>query len=112
MEPVPPHYPGEVARRYRYRDGGGEIGVIASVTRPFCGDCTRLRLSPEGEMYTCLFAVAGTDLRGPLRMGASDEEITAIARGVWQARADRYSELRTQLTKTQVDKVEMFHIGG
>ena len=112
LEPVPPRYPGEVARRYRYRDDGGEIGIIASVTRPFCGDCTRLRLSPEGQMYTCLFAVAGTDLREPLRAGASDAEIEAIARGVWQAREDRYSELRTQLNRTQIDKVEMFHIGG
>jgi len=112
LEPVPPQYPGEVARRYRYRDGGGEIGIIASVTRPFCGDCTRLRLSPEGRIYTCLFAVAGADLRGPLRAGASDSEIADLVRGVWRARDDRYSELRAQLTQSQTDKVEMFHIGG
>ena len=97
--------------RYRYRDGGGEIGVIASVTQPFCGDCTRLRLSPEGSVYTCLFASKGTDLRGPLRSGATDEELAAIIAGMWGARDDRYSEERSSMTEPQ-HKVEMYHIGG
>jgi cyclic pyranopterin phosphate synthase len=112
LEPLEPNYPGEVALRYRYRDGGGEIGVIASVTRPFCGACTRLRLSAEGELYTCLFAARGTDLKGPLRAGASDEEIEQIVRGVWRKRADRYSEIRASLRAPRAHKVEMFHIGG
>ena len=90
LELVPPNYPGEVARRYRFRDGSGEIGVIASVTQPFCGACTRLRLSPEGSLFTCLFAAVGTDLRAPLRAGASDDELAAIVRGLWRHRADRY----------------------
>jgi cyclic pyranopterin phosphate synthase len=109
---MPENYRGEVALRYRYQDGG-EIGLIASVTKPFCGDCTRLRLSPEGEIYTCLFAVKGIDLRGPLRAGATNEEMDAIIRGIWGKRADRYSEIRTSLTdRDQRDKVQMFHIGG
>jgi cyclic pyranopterin phosphate synthase len=115
LEPIPGSYRGEVAQRYRYQDGGGEIGVIASVTKPFCGDCTRLRLSPEGEIYTCLFAIKGTDLRAPLRDGATDEEIEQIVRGIWGRRTDRYSEIRTSLTdqhREQRSKVEMFHIGG
>jgi cyclic pyranopterin phosphate synthase len=112
LEPIEHNYRGEVALRYRYHDGGGEIGIIASVTRPFCGSCTRLRLSPEGELYTCLFAVKGTDLRDPLRAGATDDEIEAIIRGVWGARTDRYSQIRTSLTDTRKEKVEMFHIGG
>ncbi len=113
LEPVPGHYRGEVALRYRYQDGSGEIGLIASVTKPFCGDCTRLRLSPEGEIYTCLFAVKGTDLRAPLRDGATDEEMETIIRGIWGQRTDRYSEIRASLTdRDQRDKVQMFHIGG
>ena len=112
LEPVPGSYRGEVAERYRYRDGGGEIGVIASVTKPFCGDCTRLRLSPEGKMYTCLFASLGTDLRGPLRAGVGDEELEAIVRGMWGRREDRYSEERASMTEPLRDKVEMYHIGG
>ena len=112
LEPVPGSYRGEVAERYRYRDGGGEIGVIASVTKPFCGDCTRLRLSPEGKMYTCLFASLGTDLRGPLRAGAGDGEMEAIVRGTWGKRVDRYSEERASMTEPAPDKVEMYHIGG
>lgn len=112
LELVPPNYPGEVARRYRFRDGSGEIGVIASVTQPFCGACTRLRLSPEGSLFTCLFAAAGTDLRAPLRAGASDDELTAIVRGLWRHRADRYSEIRSSLTEPREQKVEMYHIGG
>jgi len=112
LEPIAPNYPGEVARRSRYQDGGGEIGVIASVTRPFCGDCTRLRLSAAGSLYTCLFAVTGTDLRGPLRAGATDDELEAIVRGIWSKRTDRYSEMRTSLTESVEKKVEMYHIGG
>jgi cyclic pyranopterin phosphate synthase len=112
LEPVPPSYPGEVASRYRYADGSGEIGVISSVTAPFCGDCTRLRLSPEGELYTCLFGSKGTDLRTPLRDGATDDDLDQIVRQVWVGRADRYSEDRTALTKPRSDKVEMYHIGG
>jgi len=111
LEPVPGAYRGEVAQRYRYRDGSGEIGVIASVTRPFCGDCTRLRLSPDGTVYTCLFAGAGTDLRGPLRGGATDDELRGTVSGLWGVREDRYSELRTSMTEAR-EKVEMYHIGG
>jgi cyclic pyranopterin phosphate synthase len=106
-----PNYPGEVARRFRYADGGGEIGVIASVTQPFCGDCTRARLSAEGKLYTCLFASNGFDLRAPLRNDASDADIAAHLRGLWSARTDRYSELRTEET-ARLPKVEMSHIGG
>ena len=111
LEPVAPNYPGEVANRYRYADGGGEIGVIASVTRPFCGACTRARLSAEGELYTCLFAARGTDLREPLRAGASDDELAGLIGGVWARRADRYSEIRSAAT-TGRPRVEMSHIGG
>ena len=111
LEPVAPSYPGEVATRYRYLDGGGEIGVIGSVTRPFCGGCTRARLSAEGELYTCLFAAAGTDLRGPLRDGASDEQLLELVGGIWRARRDRYSELRSAETSNR-GRVEMSHIGG
>jgi len=111
LEPVSAQYRGEVAGRYRYRDGNGELGVIASVTRPFCGDCTRARLSAEGSLYTCLFAVAGTDLKGPLRAGASDGEVADLVRSVWEIRADRYSELRSEATE-RLPKVEMFALGG
>jgi len=111
LEPVAPRYAGEVANRYRYVDGGGEIGVIASVTRPFCGGCTRARLSAKGELYTCLFAAAGTDLRGPLREGADDERLLDLIGGIWQARRDRYSELRSAATAGR-KRVEMSHIGG
>jgi cyclic pyranopterin phosphate synthase len=114
LEPIESSYRGEVALRYRYRDGGGEIGIIASVTKPFCGDCTRIRLSPEGSVYTCLFASVGTDLRGPMRDGATDDELEAILRRTWGARVDRYSEERSSMTeelRTQ-EKVEMYHIGG
>lgn len=112
LEPVGGNYPGEVAMRYRYRDGGGEIGVIASVTKPFCGGCTRLRLSPDGSLYTCLFAAIGTDLRQPLRSGASDDEIRQVIAGLWQRRDDRYSEIRTSQTAAHTRKVEMYQIGG
>jgi cyclic pyranopterin phosphate synthase len=111
LEQVEPAYRGEVANRWRYRDGGGEIGVIASVTRPFCGDCTRARLSADGQVYTCLFAVEGRDLRELLRGGASDEELSAVITDIWRARADRYSELRSAAT-ADLPKVEMSYIGG
>jgi len=111
LEPLEPRYRGEVARRYRYLDGGGEIGVIASVTQPFCGDCTRARLSAEGKLYTCLFALRGHDLRALLRGGASDEELRETIDRVWTARADRYSELRSAAT-AGLPKVEMSYIGG
>jgi len=110
LEPVPPSYPGEVATRYRYR-GGGEVGVIASVTRPFCGDCTRARLSAEGRLYTCLFAVRGHDLRALVRGGASDEELSDRLAAIWRVRDDRYSELRSEATR-ELPKVEMSYIGG
>jgi cyclic pyranopterin phosphate synthase len=111
LEPLVPNYPGEVARRWRHRDGAGEIGVIASVTQPFCQGCTRARISAEGQLYTCLFAASGHDLRTLLRSGAEDAAIERVVRAVWSARADRYSEVRTQETATQ-RKVEMSHIGG
>ena len=111
LEPVEPGYRGEVAARYRYRDGAGEIGVIASVTRPFCGDCTRARLSADGNVYTCLFAVRGHDLRSVLRSGADDGELERSIRGIWERRTDRYSELRTAETAA-LRKVEMSYIGG
>jgi GTP 3',8-cyclase len=105
---IPPNYPGEVATRYRYADGAGEIGVIASVTRPFCGSCTRARVSAEGVLYTCLFASAGTDLRKALR---SAEDVGLLIDRVWGARADRYSEIRTGQTRRRIP-VEMSYIGG
>ena len=111
LEPVEPAYRGEVARRWRYRDGGGEIGVVASVTEPFCGDCTRARLSADGKLYTCLFAVRGHDLRAVLRDGADDEELRAAVASVWRRRGDRYSELRSAETASS-PKVEMSYIGG
>ena len=114
LEPVESGYRGEVAMRYRYRDGGGEMGVIASVTKPFCGDCTRIRLSPEGSIYTCLFSGVGRDLRGPIREGATDDELEEIVRGTWRGRSDRYSEERSSMTEElrAQEKVEMYHIGG
>jgi cyclic pyranopterin phosphate synthase len=111
LEPVEAAYRGEVARRYRYRDGAGEIGVIASVTQPFCGDCTRARLSADGQLYTCLFATAGHDLRGLLRSGADDEQLAASIASVWGGRTDRYSELRSAET-ADLPRVEMSYIGG
>jgi cyclic pyranopterin phosphate synthase len=105
------NYHGEVAGRFRYRDGGGEIGVIASVTQPFCHDCTRARLASEGLLYTCLFATRGHDCRALLRGGASDEEIAAFTDSLWSTRSDRYSEERGRNTETS-PKVEMSHIGG
>lgn len=112
LEPAQANYYGEVAERWRYRDGGGEIGVIASVTQPFCGSCTRARLSAEGSLYTCLFGSAGHDLRALLRDGASDDQIAATLRGIWQARVDRYSEIRSAETAPVRARVEMSHIGG
>jgi cyclic pyranopterin phosphate synthase len=111
LEPVDPDYRGEVANRWRYRDGGGEIGVIASVTQAFCRDCTRARVSAEGMLYTCLFATRGHDLRALLRSGASDADITDALRAVWRARSDRYSEIRSSAT-TGHPKIEMSYIGG
>ena len=111
LEALQPNYPGEVANRFRYRDGGGEIGVIASVTAPFCGACTRARLSAEGELFTCLFAAHGTDLRASLRSGADDASLEARIRAAWSARDDRYSDLRSASTGN-LPRVEMFAIGG
>jgi cyclic pyranopterin phosphate synthase len=111
LEPVDAHYRGEVAQRWRYRDGSGEIGVIASVTQAFCRDCTRLRLSTEGRLYTCLFAKDGHDLKALLRGGATDEEIAARVEAIWAGRDDRYSEIRTAET-VRSQKIEMSYIGG
>jgi cyclic pyranopterin phosphate synthase len=111
LEPLPANYPGEVASRYRYRDGAGEIGLIASVTQPFCGGCTRARLSAEGKLHTCLFATHGHDLRAPLRGGVTDEQLAERLRSIWTVRADRYSEARTADT-APTQKIEMSYIGG
>ena len=111
LEPVDASYRGEVARRWRYADGGGEVGVIASVTQPFCGDCTRARLSADGRMYTCLFAVKGEDLRSFLRSGADDAALRARLAALWSRRSDRYSELRTAKT-ADLPRIEMSYIGG
>ncbi len=111
LEPADPNYTGEVARRYRFLDGSGEIGIIASVTQPFCGDCTRARLSADGQLVTCLFASGGHDLKQPLRSGISDGELRHLIRGVWTRRSDRYSELRTDETSAS-DRIEMYRIGG
>jgi len=111
LEPLDPLYPGEVASRWRYRDGAGEIGVISSVTQPFCGACTRARLTAEGQVYTCLFGTRGTDLRAPLRAGASDADLRDLLAGVWSARQDRYSEARSRATR-DLPRVEMSRIGG
>jgi len=116
LEPVEPNYPGEVANRYRYADGDGEIGVISSVSQAFCGSCTRARLSTDGKLVTCLFASGGTDLKMPMRSGADDDELAAIIAKVWGGRDDRYSALRSKDTEYKVagtgDKVEMYYIGG
>ncbi len=111
LEPAVPNYTGEVAKRWRYRDGGGELGIIASVTQPFCQDCTRARLSAEGRLYTCLFATQGRDLRHLLREGAGDKYISEVVRMVWAKRADRYSETRASETSI-LPKIEMSYIGG
>jgi cyclic pyranopterin phosphate synthase len=111
LEPINPNYRGEVADRYRYKDGGGEIGVIASVTQPFCADCTRARVSAEGQLYTCLFATRGHDLRALVRGGTPDREIADSIASIWRVRNDRYSEIRSSET-AELDKIEMSYIGG
>lgn len=114
LKAEPGNYTGEVANRYRYADGNGEVGFISSVTEPFCGTCHRARLSSDGQLFTCLFAAKGTDLRGPMRDGASDADLLTIIRTVWRARTDRYSEQRAALRRggKDVQKVEMYYIGG
>jgi len=112
LRPILASYVGEVARRYAYEDGAGEIGFISSITQPFCSDCSRARLSSDGKLYTCLFAANGADLRTPLREGASDEELLELIRAVWERRMDRYSELREQLRAAGTRRVEMNHVGG
>ena len=111
LEPVDPNYRGEVAERWRYQDGSGEIGVVASVTQAFCRDCHRARLSAEGKLYTCLFAIKGHDFKSLLRSGATDEELSQKIAQLWSRRTDRYSELRSENT-LDLPKVEMSHIGG
>jgi len=118
IEPIEANYRGEVAKRWRYKDGEGELGIITSVSRPFCGDCTRARLTTDGQLVTCLFASGGTDLRTPLREGASDDELREIIRGLWTRRTDRYSEERGAILRGERDaegegdRVEMYQIGG
>ena len=107
-----PNYTGEVAERWRYADGSGEVGVIASVTQAFCHECTRARLSTDGSLYTCLFASGGTDLRGPLRSGATSQTLTNLIADQWGRRSDRYSQLRHAVTETPREKIEMSFIGG
>ncbi len=114
IEPVSQNYRGEVAQRWRFKDGGGEVGFISSVSQPFCGSCSRARLSSEGKFYTCLFATQGLDLRALLRAGASDEEISGAIRDAWLGRIDRYSELREEIRAKEhpLRKIEMYYIGG
>ena len=117
IEPLEPNYRGEVAKRWGYTDGEGEIGVIASVTEPFCGDCTRARLTTDGRLVTCLFASGGIDLRGPLRAASSDDELRELIAGVWRDRRDRYSEEREELLQVggprkARDRIEMYQVGG
>ncbi len=111
IEPINPNYKGEVATRWRYKDGAGEIGVITSISKPFCGDCSRARLSAEGVLYTCLFASGGIDFRAPLRAGATDRELAKMVTDIWEQRTDRYSETRSEAT-LDLPKVEMSYIGG
>lgn len=111
IEPASPDYHGEVAQRWRYSDGGGEIGIIASVSQPFCGTCTRARLSADGKLYTCLFASKGHDLRAMIRDGITDEELSAAVHRIWSGRTDRYSEIRATRT-IEAQKIEMSYIGG
>lgn len=111
LREMPRNYASETALRYAYADGGGEIGLIASVTMPFCGDCTRIRLSPDGSLYTCLFAQRGTDVKTPLRAGATDEELKMLISGLWRQRTDRYSEERGTGGASS-PKIEMYYIGG
>ncbi len=115
LYPLTPNHVGEVAKRWEYRDGRGEIGIVTSVSRPFCGDCSRARLTTDGNLVTCLFANSGTDLRGPLREGASHEQLVDLVAGVWQVRTDRYSEERDQLTdvaRQDRKRLEMYQLGG
>lgn len=112
VKPVPPNFPGEVARRFAYEDGGGEIGVITSVSDPFCASCDRARISADGHLFTCLFATAGTDLGGPLLDGADDDELLALIRSAWERRLDRYSEERLEGIQLSGKKLEMYRIGG
>jgi cyclic pyranopterin phosphate synthase len=117
LEPIDPNYPGEVARRFRYRDGSGEIGIIASVSQPFCGACTRARISADGHLVTCLFAAGGKDLKTALRGGATDDELRELITGIWTVRADRYSEERSSHTdfgssRRERRRLEMYRIGG
>ena len=114
LEPTESNYRGEVASRYRYKDGGGEIGVIASVTKPFCGDCTRVRLSTDGRIFTCLFASEGVSLRDPMRAGATDDDLREILTRTWTVRSDRYSEERAESPNNPESprKIEMYQIGG
>jgi cyclic pyranopterin phosphate synthase len=111
LEPMEPNYRGEVAERWRYVDGGGEVGVISSVTQAFCRDCTRARLSTDGKLYTCLFATQGFDLRALLRGGSEDDRISDAIAAIWRQRGDRYSEIRSEQT-AQLPKIEMSYIGG
>jgi cyclic pyranopterin phosphate synthase len=111
LEPLDPNYTGEVAERWRYKDGQGEVGMVSSVTQPFCRDCNRARLSAEGKLYTCLFAVKGHDLKSLMRNGATDDELSQEITRIWDKRADRYSEIRSENT-IDLPKVEMSHIGG
>jgi GTP 3',8-cyclase len=114
LHPVEENYRGEVAERYAFDDGQGEVGFISSITNPFCGDCTRARLSSEGVFYTCLFARSGLDLRAPMRDGASDAELTQLVSDTWTRRSDRYSEVRSQVRSGEqpLRKIEMYYIGG
>jgi hypothetical protein len=112
LAPLEPAYAGEVAERWGYRDGSGDIGVIASVTQPFCRGCTRARLTIEGKLVTCLFAAGGLDLRGPLRAGASDAELRELVEGCWTRRSDRYSEERAEKSSRPQPRLEMYQIGG
>ena len=114
MHPVSGNYPGEVAQRWRFDDGAGEVGFISSVSQPFCGSCSRARLSSEGKFYTCLFATQGLDVRAPLRAGAADAEMLQLIRETWSKRSDRYSQLREELRRSRPgpEKIEMNYIGG
>lgn len=113
LRPLDETYRGETAERFAFADGGGELGFISSVSQPFCGDCTRARLSTDGQLFTCLFASQGTDLRGPLRAGASEEELLGIVTRLWRARGDRYSEVRAEIDGSRARKrIEMYQIGG
>jgi cyclic pyranopterin phosphate synthase len=114
MQPMSQNYRGEVAQRWRFDDGAGEVGFISSVSQPFCGACSRARLSSEGKFYTCLFATQGLDLRAALRAGTNDADMLQLIRGTWGIRTDRYSELREELRRSEPDtrKIEMNYIGG